>query len=123
MNTTDVFATVNVPVAVNVHAEDLSDRRDSSRVPYESTLGVAALPKSGLPEANQFVRVQGSDFSHSGVSYSTPHWPPSSELVLMFGSLSKPAYAAAQIVGCKLLSKADEPVRYEVRCRIHRWLS
>ena len=99
------MSTQEVPLSINVHAEDLSDRRDSSRVSYEASLGVAAFQGDGVPRGEAFVRVQGSDFSHSGVSYTTRHWPPAAELVLMFGARTKPPYAVGQIICCQLLPR------------------
>ena len=103
--------------------EDPLDRRTSNRVSYATTLGVAVFDGQAIPPAGRFVQVAGSDFSHTGISFTTSQWPVSDQLILQLGSLGKTVYAAVHIVGCVAQRRSqDNSVRFEVRCEIDRWL-
>lgn len=102
---------------------DASERRTSNRVSFDTTLGVANFDGRKIPKPKLFTDVQGSDFSHTGVSFTTVLWPTSDRLVLMFRKPEKTVYAAARIVGCRSLPRGgDDPTRFEVRCEFERWL-
>lgn len=105
---------------------DGRDRRASNRVSYETTLGFAAFAgqQAGIPAREQFTMVNGSDFSHTGISFITGVWPSSDQLVLMLNSQSKVVYAVARIVGCISRRRTPEDMpRYEVRCEFETWLN
>ena len=116
--------TVNeTPSTVDFIEPDVSDRRASNRVSFDTTLGVANFDGRKVPDPKRFADVQGSDFSHTGVSFTTTQWPTSDRVVLMFRKPAKTAYAAARIVGCRCLPRSgDESTRFEVRCEFDRWL-
>jgi hypothetical protein len=99
------------------------DRRTSNRVSYAARLGVAVARGQGIPSPDEFIQVPGSDFSHTGISFTTPRWPASDQLILQLGSLGKTVYAAVRVVGCVASPRCgDEPGRFEVRCEFERWL-
>ena len=102
---------------------DSLDRRVSNRVSFDSTFGVAVFENETIPAAEQFVTVHGSDFSHTGISFTTTRWPMSDQLVLKLNSQAKTVYAVARIIGCvgQRRPETDAP-RFEVRCEFERWL-
>lgn len=118
---------MTVENSVNLAASsDGLDRRTSNRVSYETTLGFTSFTgkQAGIPRREQFTMVNGSDFSHTGISFITGIWPSSDQLVLMLNSQSKVVYAVARIVGCVSRRRTSEDVpQYEVRCEFETWLS
>ncbi len=103
--------------------EDDVDRRNSNRVSFDTTFGVAIFNGQSVPSQDQFTQVHGTDFSHTGISFTMPQWPASDQLVLMLGCRAKSVYAAARIVGCLCQRQSgDVSPHFEVRCEFERWL-
>lgn len=117
-----VMAAQDIPQAINLIAEEIRDRRTSNRVTYDTTLGFADFDGCNMPSVDKFHFVQGSDLSHTGISFTTRKWPATDQIVLMLGDRVKPIYASARIVGCLCRHQNGHQAGFEVRCEFERWL-
>jgi hypothetical protein len=108
--------------ALNLVEKDVFERRNSGRVTFDTTLGVAVYTGDSVPPPDTFIEVQGTDFSHTGIAFTTMHWPVSDQLLLMFKSTARVVYVVAQIRGCVAhRSATNDPPHFEVRCEFVRW--
>ena len=95
----------------------LNERRDSSRVPFGTTISIGF----DVLEASDLQAVQAIDLSHSGLLFSTETWPQSDRVVVAFETEKKTSTATAEVVSCarELLENGES--HFKVRCRFITW--
>jgi len=83
-------------------------------------MGSALRPENGVGKT---ANVKGFDLSHTGISFSTPTWPPTDHLMVSLGDMQSPALVSARVVACgRSAHEAADPSFFEVRCEFEKWM-